>query len=123
MGARGIVQSSGRFRGGKTALLPVGVEIGANLGIDRDAVDRERGHGWGSVIELSRRARSRKSSCLSGGIGRVPQHELQDAAMAEILELVEGVDPAKERNRVDVPGGTMNAAGDITERLEAFGHA
>ena len=58
----------------------------------------------------------------SAGMGRVPQHELQDAAMAEILELVQGVDPAKKRDRVEVPGGTMNAAGDITERLEAFGH-
>ena len=49
---------------------------------------------------------------VSRGIGMVPQYVFQDAAVAEVFELVERVDAAEERDRFDAIIGAMDLALD-----------
>ena len=70
----------------------------------------------GTLLRLA----DQKSHRPSGGVGLVPQHELQDAAVAEILDLVERIDPTKEGDRLGVPVSAMDPAGDLAARPEAF---
>src|SRR5579883_2483204 len=51
------------------------------------------------------------------------QHILQNPAMAEIFELIERVDAAEQRHRVDLAIRAMDAAGQLDARLQARGDA
>src|SRR5665213_1631259 len=59
----------------------------------------------------------------SPGLHHAPQHVRQDAAVAEIFELVERVDAAQHRHRVDRAVGAVDAAWQLDTRLEAGGDA
>src|SRR5579885_3304793 len=89
----------------------------------RSVADVRRGH-----LEWARCARShadrlkRRASC-SARLHHLPQHVLQDSAVAEILELVERVDPAEQLDLVHLAGGSMDPAGELAARLQALGHA
>jgi hypothetical protein len=52
----------------------------------------------------------RKLHDASGSIVLVPQHVLQNAAMPDISELIERVDAADERKRLDTTIEAMNPA-------------
>src|SRR5579859_3083638 len=57
------------------------------------------------------------------GLHHLPQHVLQDAAVAEVFELVERVDPAEQLDLVDLAVGAMDAASELAARLQALRHA
>src|SRR5579862_9013425 len=51
------------------------------------------------------------------------QHILQNAAMAEIFELVERVDAAEQLHLIDRATGAVNTADELGARLQALGDA
>src|ERR1700686_2193548 len=59
------------------------------------------------------------SGLLCGVLHHVAQDVLQDAAMPEIFDLVERVDPACQGHRRGLAVRPMDRAGDIHARLDA----
>src|SRR5213592_2360495 len=57
------------------------------------------------------------------GLQEAAQHVLQDAAVAEIFELVERIDAAEDRLFARAASGIMDAQDQLLARPKAVGHA
>src|SRR5688500_17134924 len=63
-----------------------------------------------------------RSDGMARGLGRgeqLAQHKVQDTAVAEVVDLVESVDPAQQRGLRGRAVGAVNRAGEVHARADA----
>src|SRR5579872_613026 len=75
------------------------------------------------VTRAVKAARWKRRVSYLGRLHHLAEHVLQDTAVAEVLELIERIDPAEQLDIVDLAGRSMDAADELAARLQTLRHA